>query len=576
MRLISKATDKKFWQETVRHGRCYESFIKNRLEIWERDCEGKAIPELKYSAFKLFKATGNRNVYEDVYFMRRRNMAAAAHLSLIFPEEEKYITYLQDIIFSTLDEYTWCLPAHNTALERNNQVNLDLFATETGFALSEIYHMLGDRLEPLIRLRIVSEINRRIFDSFFAGVEGTGKQFWWATTATNNWTAVCMGSIGCTCMLMRPDLFDRLKPDLDRCMENFLCGYGEDGYCLEGVHYWHYGFGFFTVYAQMLREFTLGKEDYFKRPKVRAISSFIQKMFLTGSSAVSFADGECELEFHTGLCHFLKSEYPEEVKVYSPKYSYIEDGCSRFCLVTRAATWLNEDYYNNPSPDNAPCEYYGKQSQWYIKRTESYGFAAKAGNNDEHHNHNDIGSFIFAKDGKQLLADMGRGEYTRQYFRNETRYGIIECRSLGHSVPHFGSCEQKFGKQYASREVSLNDGVFTMDIADAYGLDALKSLKRTFTVSDGEVVLHDSFVYDGDEPIIERIVLTERPTLSDGKITVGNATVEYDATKSACTVSEQTTTTVSISDQLALTNKTVFMLDFTLNEGVREFTAKIR
>ncbi len=566
MNLLGKGTDARFWSETVRNGECYKGFIENRLSIWNNDCEGKAIPELKYSDFKLFKVNGNRQIYEDVYFMRRRNMAAAAHLALIFPEEEKYLIYLMDILFSVLDEYTWCLPAHNTALEKNNNVHIDLFASETGFALSEIYHMLGDRLEPLIRSRIVTEINRRIFDSYFAGHEGTGRRFWWEKGCTNNWTAVCMGSIGCTAMLMRPDLFDTLKPQLDLCMENFLSGYGEDGYCLEGVHYWHYGFGFFTVYAQMLREFTDGKDDYFAREKVKTISTFIQKMFLSGVSSVSFADGTPTLEYQLGLCHFLKNEYGDEVKIFSPDYSYIEDGCSRFSLVTRAATWLNEENYLNPAPDNEVGEYYGADSEWYVKRTERFGFAAKAGNNDEHHNHNDIGSFIFAKAGKQIFMDLGRGEYTRQYFRNETRYGIIECRSGGHSVPLIGKGEQCFGKQYTAKDVSLADSVFSMDIAGAYGLDELTSLKRVFTVSDDSVVLKDEFEYGGTEEITERFVLSEAPTVGDGYVQVADTTITYD--KSLCKV--------EISEQMTTTNYVCYMLDFILNSGTRSFSIEIK
>ncbi|MBQ2738181.1 MAG: heparinase II/III family protein [Clostridia bacterium] len=566
MKLLGKSASPEFWQNTVRNGECYKAFIADRMKIWKNDCEGKPIPELKYSAFKLFKVNGNRQIYEDVYFMRRRNMAAACHLALIYPEEEKYLVYLQDIIFSVLNEYTWCLPAHNTALERNNNVHIDLFASETGFALAEIYHMMGERLEPLIRSRIVTEINRRIFDSYFAGHEGSGNRFWWEkASCTNNWTSVCMGSIGCTTMLMRPDLFERLKPTFDFCMNNYLSGFGDDGYCLEGVHYWHYGFGFFTVYAEMVRRFTDGAQDYFKLPKVRAIATFIQKMFLSGRASVSFADGTPSLEFHLGLCHFLKSEYGDEVKVYSPEFSYVEDGCSRFSLVTRYASWLCEDYYNNPAPDNAPAEYYGADSKWYVKRTESFGFAAKAGNNDEHHNHNDIGSFIFAKGGRQLLCDLGRGEYTRQYFRNETRYGIIECRSLGHSVPYIAGCEQRFGKQYCAKDVVRGDGFFSFDMAGAYACEGLNSLKRSFTVTDKRVTLTDLFDYMGTGDITERLVLSVEPCIEGGRITVGDAFVSYD--EDICTV--------SVTSEPTTTKSTCYMLDFKLKDGVREFKITI-
>ena len=47
--------------------------------------------------------------------------------------------------------------------------------------------------------------------------------------------------------------------------------------------------------------------------------------------------------------------------------------------------------------DKVCAEYYAPDAQWFIKRTPFYGFAVKGGCNNEHHNHNDVGSFIFAK-----------------------------------------------------------------------------------------------------------------------------------------------------------------------------------
>ncbi len=567
MNLLGNGQNPEFWSKTVRNGECYKTFIKERLEIWENYCVDKPIVELKYSSFKLFKVNGNRNIYEDVYFKRRKNMDTAALLALIYPEEDKYINYLMDVLFAVLNEYTWCLPAHNTALERNNNVNIDLFAAETGFALAEIYTMLENRLDPLIKDRIKVEINRRIFDSFFAGVEGTGKPFWWSTTCTNNWASVCMGSIGCTAMLMRPDLFDTLKPTLDRVMNNYLSGFGDDGYCLEGIHYWHYGFGFFTVYAEMLRRFTDGKEDYFKLAKVKEIATFMQKMFLNGKAAVSFADGTKSTEYHIGLVHFLKQEYPDAVKVYSPDYTYIEDGCGRFCLITRACTWVSQEIYDNPAKDTDPAEYYGENSKWYIKRTNSYGFAAKAGNNGEHHNHNDVGTFVFAKSGEQLFLDLGRGEYTKQYFRDDTRYQIIECRSKGHSLPYFGeSGEQKFGEQYTSEKVEQRAGYLAMDMAKAYDIDGLESLHREYVADENSVTITDKFDYSGSDTITERFVCRYAPIVENGVAKIADATLEYDASLA----------TVDVTEEMTTTNYKIYMLDFHLNPSVREFKVVIK
>ena len=42
--------------------------------------------------------------------------------------------------------------------------------------------------------------------------------------------------------------------------------------------------------------------------------------------------------------------------------------------------------------------------------------AAKGGHNGEMHNQNDVGNLIVHAFGESLVADLGRGRYTRAYF----------------------------------------------------------------------------------------------------------------------------------------------------------------
>lgn len=560
MNLLGKASDPKFWSEVVRNDEHYKIYLEERLADWEKYCEGKVITELKYSDFKQFWVTGNRSSYESPYFKRRGMLVTSAILSMIYPEEDKYIDYLNDIIFAICDEYTWCVPAHHPDINVYDKTFIDLFASETGFALSEIYTLLGDRLDKIVRDRIKQEIQIRIIDSFM-----TDRYFWWAERCTNNWAAVCGGSVGCTFMLMRPDLFPKIKDRLDAIIGRFLSGFKSDGYCLEGTGYWHYGFGFFTVYADMLKTFTEGAVDYFKEDKIRVIATFLQKMFLTKTCAVSFADGGEDLRYHIGLLHYLKKLYPDDVKVYSPEYSYIRDNCHRACLTLRAATWLDPEIYDNPTDVQSDAEYYAEESNWYVKRTKNYGFAAKGGNNNEHHNHNDVGTFIFAKDGKQLITDMGRGAYTKQYFRNETRYGFIECSSLGHCVPYFDDDKiQKLGKEFSADSYSFEPGYFAFDMAKAYGDESVKEIKREFRTYDDNVTVTDTFVTDS--AITERLVSLYNPEVSEGLVKILSAEITFD--NSLCDV--------SVKEVVTSKKFTVYLIDFKLKAGVKSFELKLK
>ncbi len=560
MNLLGKAMDKNFWNE-VRTKECFSGYREELLKMWDEKCENKEISQMTYSDFKLFWTTGDRSIYESKYFFRRHVMDCSALLALIYPEEEKYLIKLMDVIYAVCDEYTWCLPAHQGKLEPNNNTKIDLFASETAFALAEIYIMLGDRLEPLIKNRILAETERRIVIPFTSVCP---YDFW--ETGNTNWTAVCMGSVACMFMLIYPDMVESLKPRFDNAMECFLSGFKDDGICLEGCSYWHYGFGFFTVYADMIRKFTDGNTDYFKRDKVKNISTFIQKMFLSGNASVSFADGSRSLFYQLGLIHYLKNEYPDDIVVYDKKYSYNYDHCGRFCLHLRSALWFNEIYFNNPAPDNICSEYYAPDSQWLIKRTESYGFAAKGGNNAEPHNHNDVGSFIFAKNGRQALADLGAGTYTRQYFSGE-RYSILECSSRGHSVPIIDGSYQFSSPGAAAGNVEYSNGIFTMDISKAYRCERLKGLTRKFTLTDDSVKLNDTFDCDGDREITERLVTLIKPEIGkDGVVHIGDVTVEYDAEKYGC----------AINDEPASNGEPCYFIDFTLKSKVCVFECVIK
>lgn len=564
LKLLGKAQDSLFWKE-VREDEVYRDFREALLNLWDSDgfCE---IPQLRYTDFRRFTYDGDRDSYEKPFFQRRRIMSTAAILSLIYPEREDYMIKLMDVIFAICDEYTWCLPAHQTELGKNNNRHIDLFAAETGFSLAEIYTLLGDRMEPLITDRIRVEIDRRIVESY------TETEFFWEKV-NMNWASVCAGSVGCTLMLMRPDIFDEYEKRICKTMDCFLSGYGPDGICEEGFSYWMYGFGFFTVWADMVRTYTSGRIDYFKQDKVRLIAPFLSRMYLTGPVTVSFADSGRTGKYSLGILHYLKSEYPDDVILPDPKYCELMDNCVRWCYFLRTFTWMDRRYITKEYMTE-PLEYYAQSVNWLIVRKPGYSFAAKGGHNAEHHNHNDVGSFILAKDGKALLTDPGAGVYTRQYFSNE-RYTQISCGSHGHSVPYFGTEEdreekgffygyQKTGRNCCADNCDYSGNTFSMDIGKAYMMPEVRHVYRTFTICDDGFSLNDSFDTDASLTITERFVFLSPPRICDGIAECDSLSVIYDKDKYD----------VSIKEGNFRPDCLVYFLDLRLKRGIFESTLR--
>ena len=102
MKLLGKAHDPRFW-EKVRNDGTFEWYRKELLESYrkysEKYPEGR-YPALKYSEFKLFWTTGDRSTYQAPYFDRRRAMETAALMCLIYPENNEYLSFLMNTIYT--------------------------------------------------------------------------------------------------------------------------------------------------------------------------------------------------------------------------------------------------------------------------------------------------------------------------------------------------------------------------------------------------------------------------------------------------------------------------------------------
>lgn len=501
-----KVLEPAFW-ESVRTDAAYKPFVDEALKEYAALKDEPILAE-SFATFKLFEETGNRGLFEKPYFLKRRRLNVCAILSMIYPDVQEYIENLEEIIWAICDEYTWSLPAHlpHSVLEDAERIHIDLFAAETGYALSEILTVLKDRINPRVYKRAAEEIDRRILTSF-----ETTPDFSWLG-GHSNWAAVCAGSVGVTFMYMAPERFLKIKPKIDYTMETFLEGFSDDGICFEGFGYWNYGFGFFTAYAQHLYLFTDGKENYFAREKVRRIADF-PNMTDLGGITLSFSDGGGErVTGNPAIIGVLQQYYPD-IRVPEPETYLILDGCARWCRYFDAFVYLPKQ---GEAADDT-FERFSPEAGWFVKRNAHYAFAAKAGTNAEPHNHNDIGSIIFAANGKQLLRDLGAGLYSKQYFAKETRYDHLCNSSRGHSVPIIDGKYQSAGAEFGGT-MTYENGVVTVDFGGAYDTEVRAVRKMTF--AEKGACLVDTF--EGAKGVAERFITTVKPEVKADGVWIEN------------------------------------------------------
>jgi len=462
-----------------------QSFLK---EARAEAARAKEVPlePISFSLFRLFETTGDRDAFQQAYFDRRRRLAGLI-LTTVLDETDAYLETLDDLIWEICNEYTWALPAHLPVGIEQVRVSrvppeqvVDLFSAHTAHILAETISLLGERLPDWLHYRIHTEIQRRVFQPVF----DSPYHFWWES-APMNWASVCGGCVGMAALILIDDreLLAGMIDRVVRTMECSLDGFGADGGCAEGIHYWVYGFGFFTYFSETLSAFTVRKIDLLKSERVRQIAAFPQTVSLGGERCINFSDVPEHAIVQPGLGSRMAALLEQPIPELKPP-QFHADHAYRWGHISRDLLWTQANALEQPVPEG---QFYLDDLAWMIDRRMWNGltvaFAAKGGHNDEPHNHNDLGHFIIHLGGDSLLVDLGAGMYTRQYFR-EQRYEYVHTGSQGHSIPLINGRMQKEGANHLAipihHELRANGLTFTLDLTRAYDDPTLETFTRTF------------------------------------------------------------------------------------------------
>ncbi len=436
------------------------------------------INNITYTSRHLTHITGERDQFEEPMLVRRDLMHAAGILALAYPEEKKYMDSFHDAVWAICEEECWMLPAHYGRMLFHGD-SIDLTSSLTGGAMAELLWFLGDRVDEEVRTAAHRELRRQIIEPY------KSHTIHWENVR-HNWGAVCGCGVGATLMYHDPAEFDRQLPRLLKTMETAFSGYPADGSCLEGIGYWEYGFGHYAAFAHLLRQYTDGRIDLFKNPAVEKVAGFGPKQYLLGDCTVSYGDGERDKHLYSGLAEMLHGLYPESVPLLPRErknYGFVRHWFT-FRLQFLA-------FVENCSGPIEQKDWYFESGGQFVVNRANYSLAAKAGFNNEPHNHNDAGSFILSDQTGQVFCDVGVGCYNRTYFMSDTRYGVLCNSSRGHSVPIINNCYQKEGNEYKATMEFAGDSC-VIDIAGAYDIPGLGAVRRLEWTEDA-VILTDAF-----------------------------------------------------------------------------------
>ena len=485
----------------------------------------KPIEALRFSHYKLFCECGDRAQFESEYFERRARLAL---LQLLAIEDDGYLPELEDVLAAICDEYTWVLPAHVSL-----HPDICLFAAETSMYLAESDYIFADRLSPVIRERIKKSTLTKTVLPFEA------RPCVWESRSSN-WSAVCACGVGLTYLYLFPERFGAVKDRLLKTFGVYLETIGEDGYCEEGIGYWQYGFGFFSVFFDVYVSLTGERPTLLDSEKVKNLVRYASRARLDGNVYLPYADGGTPCFISDAQVFFaIKNLFPDLFD-FDIKAAKKDVSTSSRALGARLLYGIESFTRGATDKKSVSSEtFYYEGSEVFIHKCRNYAFTAKGGHNDELHNHNDLGAFQIVKNEKRLIADLGAGKYTRQYFGTpEERYSIFVCNSLSHSVPIIGGVGQSYGKDSRARVLKRSDTHFSLDILCAYGGGA-DTLTVSYTVKQNGVAV--KYTATGlKEEIIFRFVSDYKPRLrADGTVDIEGLLYIKSATEITPTVSAE-------------------------------------
>ncbi|MFZ6031227.1 MAG: heparinase II/III domain-containing protein [Chloroflexota bacterium] len=499
------------------------------------------IPQTTYTLYREFENTGQRDGYQAPYYLKRA-MLTRAVVEFIFGDDTMRDA-VHDLLWSICEETTWVLPAHeeqgpdfwelhptprtwpwgsNSLLTRAPD-SIDLFAAETGASLAETIFLIGDRLAPEVVQRVRQEVVRHLLDPYLA----YGRRHWWYRGALN-WNGVCNGAIGLAFLRLEKDP-QRLSDAIEMVLEGFdayiATGFEPDGGSIEGPSYWNYGLMYYVTVAELLRERTGGRLDLLAAPRMKAIARYPLAMALAPGIYNNFGDATEQNALQPGIVQKLA----ERTGVTDLRCLLIEPDdlagrgalASKLAITLRDFAWWDGDLRS--FPDSAYQDAYLPDCAIVKLGAQRPGkervlLVAKAGHNDGHHSHTDVGHFVVNVAGESLLCDPGRGLYSREYFRRQ-RYDNLFNNSFGHSVPCIGGQLQSPGPEFGGRRRFYGTIVeqgqsgeakkVVIDFHTAYDLPALVLARRTLTLdAAGVVCLHDRFEFQDDPLEIEEAFVT--------------------------------------------------------------------
>jgi hypothetical protein len=504
-------------------------------------------PVLTAGNYLRFSVDGDRVGYEEPYFARRARLAAAVLDAGLRGPAARRIAEIGDGVWLLCEETSWCLPAHSpTPLPDPAHPYIDLFAAETAALLAWTDLLAGDLIDKQVRSRLRDEVRQRVLAPYRARDDW----HWFGLTREdlNNWTPWIHSNLLAASLLLdtgRDEIVATARRTV-AALDRYLARVPADGGCDEGIGYWWRAGACLFECLHTLQSACGTDAGAFGLPLIRAIAAYPMLVHIGGEWQVNFADGPARstggtprLLYQFGR-HVGDAEVARHARALHGHDKAVlpaglpDSSLGRVLGALFDAEWAAEP----PQPFPMPGQAWLPDTGVLVARerpgaADGLFLAAKAGHNAESHNHNDVGSFVVALDGRPLLIDVGVGVYSKKTFGPD-RYQIWTMQSSWHNLPEVDGVAQQPGRSFAAGDVramlpddtaSDDAAELTMELASAYPPDAgLASWRRTIRLDRGHgaVTVDDGWelTRDPGRVVLHLVTATQPREAADGHLLV--------------------------------------------------------
>jgi len=481
----------------------FKQIVSEAEELSKQD-----IPEQPDDLFLDFSRTGNRTRWQRVSGRRRQRVGTFA-LAECVENKGRFVPAFEEIVRVLCAERTWVMPAHDGSLTNfyGKSIDIDLGSSSLAWSLATADYLLADKLSPETRRLIRENLDRRIFQPYRDMVSGKRERNWWMD-GTNNWNAVCLAGVTGSALAVIDSRETRALfiAAAEHYSKNFLDGFTDDGYCSEGLGYWNYGFGYYIMLSESIYQATEGRLDLLQDAKVKQAATFGARIEIINGAYPAFADCSVRAEPSSHLMYFISRRLGLGLRNWE-QIDPVFAGSSLY----QSMMYSFPNSASRAQPVQNSSEGPGIRS-WFENAgilicrparnsTSSLAVALKGGHNNEHHNHNDVGSFVVVLGDKPLLLDPGGEVYTARTFSSR-RYESNVLNSFGHPVPVVAGKLQQTGRQAGGRivrnEFTEDTDTLLLDISSAYDVSELEKLERKFVYrrqDSGSLTVTDEVVF---------------------------------------------------------------------------------